>query len=97
VLHGEQELETTRLRVFQQLAGELNLVGLKQRLADLVTLRLQERISHAAADDDRVHLGHQVLNDADLVADLGAAENRDEWLLRVGERFPEVIELFLHQ
>ena len=44
---------------------------------------LEERVGHRAADQDRVDLGHQVADDADLVGDLGAAENRDVWMRRI--------------
>ena len=63
-----------------QLGRQFDLVGFQQRLADLLALRLQEGVGHAAADDERVHLGQQVADDADLVADLGAAQNRQERL-----------------
>ena len=66
----------------EQLFGEIELVFLDQRFADLVPLRLQEGVRHAAADDERVDLVQQVLDDADLVADLGAAEDGDERLGR---------------
>jgi hypothetical protein len=38
-----------------------------------------------------------VLDDADLVADLGAAEDGDERLLRMTERFAQILEFFFHQ
>ena len=41
-------------------------------------LRLQERVGHGAADQERVDLVDQVLDHLDLVGDLGAAEDGDE-------------------
>ena len=46
-------------------------------------LRLQEGVRHAAADEQRVDLRQQVLDHADLVGHLGAAEDRDERPRRV--------------
>ena len=44
-----------------------------------------------------VHLGHQVVDDADLVADLGSAEDRHKRLLRMAERLAQVFQFLLHQ
>ena len=81
----------------QGLLGEIDLVGFQQRLADLVSLRLQERVGHAAANDERIDLAHQVVNHANLVADLGSAEDRHKRLLRMAERLAEILEFLLHQ
>ena len=43
-----------------------------------LTLRGQEREAHAAADDEGVDHAEQGIDDAELVADLGSAEHRDE-------------------
>ena len=62
-----------------------------------MSLRLQKGVRHSAADDERIDLAHQVLDDADLVADLGAAKNRDERLLRMRQRLAEILKFLLHQ
>ena len=51
-----------------------------------LALREQEGVGHAAADDHDVDLGEQVLEHLDLVADLGAADDRRERVLRVVEQ-----------
>ncbi len=81
VVHRQQEFHIVRLGVGENFRRQFHLVRLQQRLANLVSLRLEEGVGHAAADDEGIHLGHQVRDDADLVADLGAAQNRDEGLL----------------
>ena len=60
------------------LLGEVDLVGLQQTVAHLIAHGLHEGVGHAAADDDLVHLGEQVLDDGDLVGDLGAAQDGHE-------------------
>ena len=80
VIDRQQELHVVALRFRQQLPRQIDFVGFQQRFADLLALRLEEGVRHAAADDQSIHLVHQVLDDADLVADFGAAENRDERL-----------------
>ena len=46
----------------------LDPVGLREALADGLALGEQERVGHAAADDEDVDLGEEVLEDLDLVA-----------------------------
>ena len=57
-------------------------LGLEQRVADLVALRGEEREGHRATDEDRLALVEQRVDHAELVADLRAAEDGDERLLR---------------
>ena len=52
----------------------------------LVAQGLQEGVSHAAADDEGVDLFQQVVDDADLIGNLSAAEDCNERTLRVLER-----------
>ena len=80
-----------------ELAGELDPVVLDQRGPDFEAHRLEEGARHGAADQDRVDLREQGLDEVDLAGDLGAAQHRHERTLRVGERLAEVRELLLHQ
>ena len=84
VLRGLQEHLTA---VF-----ELRVVD--QRLADLAALGLDEGVGHAAADDEGIGFGQKVLDDVELVRDLGAAEDGDEGSLRVFDRIAEIFDLF---
>ena len=69
-------ISTPRLGGLVEIAADrVELVGLEQALADLVPLRLEEREDHAAADQQLVGLGQQVVDDAELVGDLRAAEH----------------------
>ena len=56
----------------------LNVLLGAERVADGVTLRLQEREGHRPADQDRVGDLQEALDHLDLVAHLGAAEDRHE-------------------
>jgi hypothetical protein len=57
----------------------------------------EERVGHRPADDQLVDLRQQVLDHGQLVADLGAAEDRDEGTVRLGQHLAERGELLLHQ
>ena len=65
--------------------GRLDPVRLHERVADLDALGDEERERHAAADEQRVDAVDEAVDDAELVGDLAAAEDRDERALRVGE------------
>jgi hypothetical protein len=58
---------------------------------------LQEREHHRAADEEPIHLPEQRRQHVDLAADLGAAQDGDERMLRVLERGAQVVELGFHQ
>ena len=70
-------------RSCHHILGILDSVRLAKRVADRYSHRGKKRIRHAAADDQRIHLIHQVVDDADLIGNLGAAENGDERTLRI--------------
>ena len=76
----------------QPLAG-LDLVGLQQRVADPVALGGQERVAHAAADEQSVDALEQVGDHAELVGDLRAAQDDDVRAVRVGEHLLEDLRL----
>mmetsp|Transcript_13123 Transcript_13123/g.32741 ORF Transcript_13123/g.32741 Transcript_13123/m.32741 type:complete len:237 (+) Transcript_13123:381-1091(+) len=80
-----------------QLAGKLQLVILHKRRASLEAAGLEEREDHASANHDLVHLRHERLDHANLGGDLGAADDRSERALGLGDRAIEVVELLLQQ
>ena len=75
----------------------VELVVFDERLTDREAARLEERIGHRAADDQAVDLLQEVLDDLDLVGDLGAAENGDERPLRRFEGVPKIAKFLFHQ
>ena len=97
VVHRKQQAYMILLGLGDQLGREPHLVGFQHGFAGLLAHGLQEGIGHAAADDERVHLGQQVADYADLVAHLGAAQNRQERLGGVLGGLAQVFEFALHQ
>ena len=62
-----------------------------------MALSLQERIGHTTADQDRVDLLHEVLQNFQFAGNLRAADDGDERTLRFFNRFAQIIQFFLHQ
>ena len=85
------------LRALEVVAADVELVLLEQALADLVALGLEEREDHAAADQQLVGLAEQVVDDAELVGDLRAAEHDDVGPLGVDGQPPQHVDLGGHQ
>ena len=86
---GQQDLAGRRGGAWQ-----LSTWSSSSRLSPIcMPLGLEEREAHAAADEDAVDLVEQGLDDAELVADLGAAEHGDERPLRVVEEAAEDLDL----
>ena len=56
-----------------------------------------EGVGHGSADEQCVHLAHQVSDYANLVGNLGATQNCDERALRIPQSLSEIIKLLLHQ
>ena len=71
-------------------------VGLAERLADGFALRRQERVGHAAADDQRVDFRQQIAEEIELGRNLGAADDRRHRPLRRMQGLLQRLELGLH-
>ena len=97
VVRRQHDLAAGLGRLVQQLDGLVHEVVLAEAFADGFAPGLEERVGHGAADDDAVDLGDQVLDDADLVGDLLAAEDGHERPLRILDGVAEELELLLDQ
>ena len=97
VVDGQQQLDALGLGLVERGLGDIDLVGFDQRLAGGLAQRVEEGVGHAAADQQRVGLVEQVVDDVDLAGDLGAADDGDEGPVRLGEHLAEEVELLLHQ
>src|SRR5690606_33117795 len=86
VVGGEEEPAAGAL---VEAPGLLQPVLLHERGAGLVAEGAEERVRHRPADEHGVGLLQQRLDDADLVRDLGAAEDGDERAVGVVERLLE--------
>lgn len=71
---GQHQLDAVLLGALDVLLDRRDLVLLEQRDADLVPLGLEEGVRHASADEQPVGLAEQLVDDGELVGDLGAAE-----------------------
>ena len=58
---------------------------------------LVERVSHAAADDNFVGFLEEIFDERDFVGDLSAAENGEQWAVRMIENFGEGFEFGFHE
>ena len=97
VVCRQQEFQLVALRFFQKLARQFDLVFLHQGFADRLALGLEKGVGHAATDDEDVNFIQEIADDADLVAHLGAAQDRDERPLRMAQHFAQVLQFFLHE
>ena len=59
--------------------------------------REQERVGHAAADDEDVDLVHEIAEQLELGRHFGAADDRRDGALRIAERGLQRLELLLHR
>src|SRR5690349_8901077 len=95
---GRQEHLDARLRgLVEDAPRHVELVLLHPRGAHPDAARGEEGVRHGAADQERVHLAHQLIDDLDLVAHLGAAEDRQVRLRRALEQRLQVLELRGHE
>ncbi|KAJ6445317.1 hypothetical protein O9K51_00076 [Purpureocillium lavendulum] len=98
VVDGEHHLDALGLGLGHEVGHRLGAGLVEERVANGHAVeRLLEGEGHAAADDERVDLVEQVVDELDLVRDLGAAEDGQEGALRRLERLGEVVELLLHE
>ncbi len=68
-----------------------------QGITDVAALGLDEGVAHAAADDEVVHLAHQVLEDGQLGAHLGAADDGGKGPLCVLEHIVDGLDFAFHE
>jgi len=85
------------LRRGEEPSGVVDAVVLGQALADRLALGEKERVRHAAAQDQDVDLRQEVVDDADLVRDLGPAQDRRERPPRILEETAEHLDLTFHE
>lgn len=95
---GEDELDVVLLGLLDKVRDNLGASLIEERVADGHVLEgLLEGEGHATADDEGVDLVEQVVDQLDLVGNLGTAENGEEGALGRLENLGEVLELLLHE
>ena len=96
-IRRQEQFDLPDFRLRQDPPGFFQLVRLDEGLAHGHTPGGQERIGHAAADQEFIHFRQQVREDADLVADLGAADNSGKGTLRMGNGAAEEADLLFQE
>ena len=96
-VHGKQELDALLGGLLHHVVGVVLPVGLQQAVAHLAALGGGEGVGHAAADDDGVGDLQQIVDDADLGADLAAAQDGHQGPLGVGKGAADEVQLLLDQ
>mmetsp|Transcript_48630 Transcript_48630/g.115565 ORF Transcript_48630/g.115565 Transcript_48630/m.115565 type:complete len:252 (-) Transcript_48630:638-1393(-) len=95
---GQDDFDTLSLRLLHDLWDNLGAFLIEERGADLhIVDDLQEGVSHTSTDDHHVHLVKQVLDQLDLVADLGTTEDAQHRLAWCFQNLCESVQLLGHQ
>ena len=98
VVDGEDELDALGLGLLNEAADGLGTGLIEEGVSDGDTLEgLLEGEGHATADDQGVDLVKEVVDELDLVGDLGTTEDGEEGALRLLEGLGEVLELLLDE
>lgn len=98
VVNWQDKLDVVLLGLLDQVSDNLAASLIEQAVADLDALKsLLEGEGHATTDDERVDLAEKVVDQLDLVADLGTSEDGEEWALGALNGLGEVLELLLHE
>lgn len=94
VVGGEDQLDVVLLGLLDETGDNLGSVLVKQRVSNLDVLEgLLEGESHTASDDEGVDLVEQVVDQLDLVGDLGTSKDGKEGSLGVLQSLGEELEL----
>ena len=92
----QHDFAIERLCLGEDVARGRDEIVLAQRFADRLALRGEERVGHAAADDQRLDLRDQIAEQVELGRNLGAADDRRHRPLRCVQRLLQRFELLLH-
>ncbi len=93
----QHEFDAVLLGALDVALDGLDLVLFQQGGADFKALGLEEGVHHATADDQTVGLVEQVLDDAELVGDLGTTEHDGQRTLRVHGGAGQGLDFLLDQ
>lgn len=98
VVGGQNNLDIVLLGLLNDLANDLAASLIEQGATDLDVLQsLLEGESHTTSDDQAVDLGKKVVNQLDLVGNLGATQDSEERTLGVLQSLGEVLEFLLDE
>lgn len=90
------DLDVLRLGLFEELLDDLGALFVEPGAADLdVIADLEESEGHGTADDHLIDLVEEVVDQFDLICNLGATEDGEKWPLRGLDDWDEGIEFHL--
>jgi hypothetical protein len=78
VIERKCELYAVALGALEQCLRGVHQIVFHERSSDRDALRLEERVRHRPAHQERLNAAEQVLDHLELVRDFCAAENRDK-------------------
>lgn len=94
VVGGEDQLDVVLLGLLDETSNNLGSVLIEERVSNLDVLQsLLEGESHTSTDDEGVDLVKQVVDELDLVGDLGTTKDGQEGSLGVLQSLGEELEL----
>jgi hypothetical protein len=97
-VYRQQNLLALFPRFLHQTGHELGALFVEQRIADRhARENLLEGEGHAAANDDLVGLVEEIVDQLNLVSDLGTPQNGQQWALRRLENGRERCQFLVHQ
>lgn len=98
VVNGQNNLDIVLLGLLNDIADNLATGLIEQTVANLDVLEgLLEGEGHSTSDDQAVDLGQQVVDQLDLVRDLGTSQNGQEGALGAFQSLSKVLKFLLHQ
>lgn len=97
-VNGEDNLDVVLLGLLNKVLDGLAASLVEERVADLHVLKsLLEGEGHTTTDDEAVDLAEEVVNELNLVRDLGTTEDGKEGTLGLLKSLGEVVELLLDE
>ena len=93
----KNEVYTFCLSLCDDVESQVEFIVLANRIADLAALCLGESIGHTAAEDQVVHLVHQILDNTNFSRYFRATHNSGERVFDIVEDIVHSSHLFLHQ
>ena len=96
-VNGEEYLYALSLSLVEDLLSQVEFVGLAERSTNLTAQSLDEGVGHATTNDQVVYTTQEVLDDVDLVANLGTTHDGGEGTLCVVEHFVHGLELLVDE
>ncbi|MPM50421.1 hypothetical protein SDC9_97160 [bioreactor metagenome] len=96
-IYRQQQVHALLFGLFHHVFAIIHLFKVDERRTHLVALGREEGVRHAAADDQRIHLAQQIVDDVQLIGHLGAAQNGDKRAHGAVDGIAKELDLLAHQ